>query len=247
MTSLILDKIAIPAESPRISRRRLIEKLNCSLANCNLTIINGRAGTGKTLLTTDFAWQCGHPVAWYKVDASDSDPAVFFRYLMAGIVQQRPGFGSGWKDEWLENDMLRLAESFAHELDQAASPLVIVLDDLHLVYDAEWIAPFLSRFWPLLPVEAHLVIIGRIPPPTPLWRMRSKQTLCLIDETALSFSLLETAMLLESYGLPQSVAFEVLRESCGRASRVGAIIREMLVADRSANLPHQGMPQEVFS
>ncbi|MCI0490694.1 MAG: hypothetical protein L0229_29220 [Blastocatellia bacterium] len=245
-TSLIFNKIAIPAELPRISRRRLIEKLSRSLATCNLTVINGRAGTGKTLLATDFAWQCGRPVAWYKVDASDSDPAVFFRYLIASVARQQSGFGRHWAEESLKKDMPRLAESFAHEMDQAAMPLVLVLDDLHLIYDAEWVAPFFSRFWPLLPVEAHLIIIGRIPPPLPLWRMRSKQTLSVIDETALGFSLLETAMLLESYDLPQPAAFEVLRESRGRASRVSAIVREMLVADRSATLM-KSLPQEVIS
>jgi len=245
MNSLIFNKITVPAELPRVSRRRLIEKLNRSLATCNLTVINGRAGTGKTLLATEFARQCGLPVAWYKVDASDSDPAVFFRYLIASVARQHPGFGRHWTEESLKKEMPRLAEAFAYELDQAAMPLALVLDDLHLIYDAEWVAPFFIRFWPLLPVEAHLIIIGRIPPPMPLWRMRSKQTLSVIDEHALGFSLMETAMLLESYGLPQSAVFEVLREARGRASKVSAIVREMLAADRSTS-PTKNLPRQVF-
>jgi hypothetical protein len=59
--------------------------------------------------------------------------------------------------------------------------------------------------------------------------MRSKQTLSIIDESALDFTLDETAMLLESYGLDQSAASEVFRESRGRASRVSAIIRRMFI------------------
>jgi ATP/maltotriose-dependent transcriptional regulator MalT len=132
-------------------------------------------------------------------------------------------------EELMEKNMTGLAESLAYELEQAAIPLLIALDDLHLVYDAEWVAPFFSRFSPLLPAEAHLIIIGRIQPPAPLWRMRSKQTLSIIDESALDFTLDETAMLLESYGLDQSAASEVFRESRGRASRVSAIIRRMFI------------------
>ncbi|HEY7547451.1 MAG TPA: hypothetical protein VID27_21320, partial [Blastocatellia bacterium] len=196
---------------------------------CNVTLIHGRAGTGKTLFATDFAWQCGRRVAWYKVDASDSDPAIFFRYLIASINRHRLGFGSIMAEELMEKNMTGLAESLAYELEQAAIPLLIALDDLHLVYDAEWVAPFFSRFSPLLPAEAHLIIIGRIQPPAPLWRMRSKQTLSIIDESALDFTLDETAMLLESYGLDQSAASEVFRESRGRASRVSAIIRRMFI------------------
>ncbi|MEW6207098.1 MAG: hypothetical protein AB1631_01940 [Acidobacteriota bacterium] len=243
MTQLIFNKISLPVELPHLSRSRLIEKLGGSLTTCNLTVINGRAGTGKTLFATDFAWQCGRRVAWYKIDASDSDPAIFFRYLIASINRQRMGFGSIMVEEMLEKSMTRLAESLAYELEQAAIPLLIVLDDLHLVYDAGWIAPFFSRFLPLLPTEVHLIIIGRIQPPAPLWRMRSKQTLLIIDETALDFTLDETAMLLESYGLPESAASEVFRESRGRASKVAEIVRQMLVADRGRG-GFEGAPQK---
>ncbi len=234
MTQLILNKITLPAQLPRLSRSRLIEKLGGSLAACNLTLINGRAGTGKTLFATDFAWQCGRRVAWYKVDASDSDPAIFFRYLIASINRQRLGAGCIMVEELLGKNMTALAESLAYELEQSAIPLLIVLDDLHLVYDAEWIAPFFSRFSPLLPAEAHLIIIGRIQPPAPLWRMRSKQTLSMIDETDLDFTQGEIEMLLESYGLSPSSALEVFTESRGRASKVSEIVRQMITEDRGA-------------
>lgn len=245
MTSLILHKISIPEGSPHVSRRRLTERLDRSLVDCNFTVIHGRAGAGKTLLATEFAPQCNRPVAWFKVDASDSDPAVFSRYLSASIARHHPGFGGGLAEE--ATDVRRLAECFAHELDQTVAPILIVLDDLHLIHDAGWLAPFLSRVWLTLPAHAHLMMIGRIAPPIPLWRMRSKQKLCVVDEAALSFSLTETALLLESYGLPPSAAFEVLRESGGRASRLDATVRRMLGAVRSADVSGRIRPQEAFS
>ena len=78
---------------PRISRVRLLNTLHGSLASCTSTIINGRAGTGKTMLATDFAHRSGRRVAWYKVDASDGDLRVFFQYLIESVRRERKRFG----------------------------------------------------------------------------------------------------------------------------------------------------------
>src|ERR671939_1277699 len=90
---IILDKITAPGEQPRISRARLLNTLHGSLANCTSTIINGRAGTGKTTLAADFARRCGRRVSWYKVDAADGELSVFFKYLVESVRQWRPEFG----------------------------------------------------------------------------------------------------------------------------------------------------------
>src|SRR5690242_3968782 len=136
---IIQDKISVPGESPRISRMRLLNRLTGSLATCHSTVINGRAGSGKTLLAADFAKHCGRRIAWYKVDASDSDPRVFFHYLIASIGQHRPDFCKQWLGEWLDllttADIPMLAESIVYDLlEQGGEPLLIVLDDLHRIY-----------------------------------------------------------------------------------------------------------------
>jgi ATP/maltotriose-dependent transcriptional regulator MalT len=63
------------------------------MATSTSTIISGRAGTGKTSLALDFAQKCNRPVAWYKIDAPDADPQIFFNYLIGSIQAHRPGFG----------------------------------------------------------------------------------------------------------------------------------------------------------
>lgn len=244
---LILDKISQPAQSPRISRPRLLNKLSRSLASCNSTVINGRAGTGKTLLAADFARRCGRSVAWYKVDASDSDPHIFFQYLIASVRHHRPNFCKGWLDRSLKNvtktDIPQLAESFVYELLQhTGNPLLLVIDDLHLVYDEEWVVPFFSRLAPLLPAEAHLMILGRILPPAPLWRMRSKQTLSVIDEPSLTFTLEEAGLLCASYGVCESMVTEIYDQSRGRAAQLKALAKRAGVNGQRTvcnSLPHQ--------
>ncbi|HYY56265.1 MAG TPA: AAA family ATPase, partial [Pyrinomonadaceae bacterium] len=213
-----------PAALPRISRLRLLNTLHGSLASCTSTIVNGRAGTGKTMLATDFAKRSGRRVAWYKVDASDGDLRVFFQYLIESVRRERPRFGYEMLVKLLAEtsapeDVPLLAESFVYELIESGSdPLLIVVDDLHLVYDAEWVVPFFRRLLPLLPPEAHMLITGRSLPPGPLWRMRSKQTLCVIEEGVMAFTEEEAKRLFKSYGLTQAQALSALAQTRGRAS-----------------------------
>lgn len=220
---LILDKIKLPAESPRLERARLLNLLQASLNSCTATVIHGRAGTGKTMLATDFAKHCGRRVAWYKVDASDGDPQIFFRYLIESVRRHRAGFGEETLAPLLERaaleDMPLLAEAFVFELlERDGDPLLMVVDDLHLVYDAEWVVPFFRRLLPLLPADAHMLITGRSMPPAPLWRLRSKQMLCVIEEPTLAFTQKEAIMLFESYGLTEAHAEVALKHSRGRAA-----------------------------
>ncbi|MBV9959065.1 MAG: hypothetical protein JO360_11625 [Acidobacteria bacterium] len=225
---LILDKIKSPAELPRISRSRLLTELRVALNSCTSTIINGRAGTGKTMLAADFAAGCGRRIAWYKVDASDSDRRVFFEYLVESVRAQRPKFAGEAIMRLVESSSLEdiplLAESFIYELLESGSePLLIVIDDLHLIYDADWVVPFFRRLLPLLPAEAHVLITGRSLPPAPLWRMRSKQTLCVIDETMLAFSKEEAKELFNTYSLAGAQASAAHKQTRGRASALDAL------------------------
>jgi len=90
--------------------------------------------------------------------------------------------------------------------------LLIIIEDLHLIYDADWVVPFFHRLLPLLPADIHLIITCRSLPPAPLWRLRSKQMLRVIDENELAFTLKETARLFETYGLSEEHARIALRE-----------------------------------
>ena len=252
---LILDKLSAPAELPRLSRSRLLTRLNNSLAAGNMTIINGRAGTGKTLLAADFASHCGRKVAWYTVEAADSEPKIFFQYLITSIRQQRRGFGENWGEEGqadklqalAESDMPQLAEAFIYELlEHPGEPLLLVIDDLHLVYDADWVVAFFSRFAPLLPPDVHLLILGRILPPAPLWRMRSKQTLSIIDEAGLIFTLEEAQQLFAGYGIAGEEAYSLFHQARGRAAQVDALARLRSQNSAGGNLTNR-LPQQIFA
>lgn len=237
---VIHDKVTVPQRNPRLSRPRLLRALEEGLDSCTSTIITGRAGAGKTMLAKDFARGCApRTTAWYTVEASDSELQIFIRYLIESVGRQRPGFGRGVLahcagSQGFEN-IPSLAEAFLYELQECAGePLLLVIDDLHLIYDAEWVVPFFRRLLPLLPPEAHMLIIGRSLPPTPVWRMRSKQTLCLVEEAGLAFTPEEAADLFASYGLAGLDARSALEQTQGRAAALDATARRMSGAAMAA-------------
>jgi LuxR family maltose regulon positive regulatory protein len=226
---LIHDKITVPTQKPRTSRPRLLDLLTDNLTNYSATIVNGRAGTGKTTLSAEFARRATRPVCWYKVDAADAKLSVFCQYLISTLRLQRPTLDADRLmeiTESVESDRAEaLAEAFVFQLAEEPrhvgdEPLLVIIEDLHLIYDADWVVPFFHRLLPLLPADVHLIITCRSLPPAPLWRLRSKQMLRVIEETELAFTLEETSRLFETYGLSEEHARIALRETNGRAAAI---------------------------
>jgi len=231
---LIASKIKIPAETPIVCRQGLLDTLWENLESCHATVINGRTGTGKTMLAVDFVRRNARLAAWYKVDAPDLSLPVFMEYLVASVACMRPGFGrqtlerlarssdKGGKEGGGEFDIAGLAEAYVYDLERLAEPLILVIDDLHLIYDANWVAPFLHRLLPLLPAETHMLILGRGLPPAPMWRLRSKQRLVVINEHMLAFTRTEAEELFSGYGLGAEEASLALERTGGRAAGLHA-------------------------
>lgn len=251
----IHEKIAIPAISLRTSRTRLLNLLAENVASANATIVNGRAGTGKTALAADFARHAGRAVAWYKVDAADNDLRLFCEYLSTAVRIQRPAIEPVRLlelTETLESDRAQvLAESFVFQLDETkGEPLLIVIEDLHLVYDADWVIPFFRRLLPLLPPDVHILITCRSLPPAPLWRLRSKQMLCVVDESELAFTMEEAIALFNTYGLSAEHARIGWAQTNGKAitiadfastpGRAGRAVADKLLSLRASGFPSLG-------
>lgn len=246
-TELIVEKIVKPSFSPRLSRQRLLTILENSLVSCTASIISGRAGTGKTALALDFAQNCDRSVAWYKVDAPDGEIQIFFQYLIASIRRQRPDFGAATLAQLAKtsapDQVPLLAETLVYELVEGETkPLLVVIEDLHLVYDFEWVLPFFRRLLPLLPSEVHVLITSRTMPPAPFWRMRSKQTLSVIEEETLGFTRQETVELFESFKLSSEQANIALDHTRGRAAAL-ARFAAVLNGSTEERLPEQELLQ----
>lgn len=218
---LIADKLQIPQTNEQISRPRLKSFLAKSLNNFGAALVTGRAGTGKTALAADFAANSNRQVAWYTIESADSDWRIFANYLL----------GSLNKLQNAENGISANPETVAAQFGEAEKPLLVVLDDAHCVFDAEWFAGFFQMLLPIRESNVQLIMLSRSLPPLPLWRMRSKQMLGVIDENLLAFTPEETILLFAQYNLSANLARLMHRETFGRAAKLKQFVEMFSVEE----------------
>ncbi len=223
---VLQEKLQIPRIRGVIDRPRLDEMLRRSLSQFSATLISGRAGTGKTTLAASFARKHERS-GWYSVESSDIEWNVFAHYFATCIL--RSVHSKARVSDVLSDDIHAsqstiatfLINVFAEvETELIHEPLLIVLDGIHHLFDAEWFGEFFSLLLPSLPENTELLLLCRSKPPNPLWRLRSKQQLHVIDEKLLAFDLPETAALVRKLGLARADAEPAHTATFGRVSKL---------------------------
>lgn len=220
---ILAGKIAVPPDSAEIKRPRLYSHLEKSLRNYSAALITGRAGTGKTAFAADFARQTGGGVAWYKTDTTDTDWKVFLGYLAESLREFKSGTAEpddSQNERFFGGGVSSVTESLAARFAviDPEKPLLVVLDDLHSVFDAEWFGEFFNALLSLPTPNVQLLLLARTAPPFPLWRLRSKQVLDVIDEKLLSFTAEETVALFKKYKLPNGAARAAHQRAYGKVA-----------------------------
>lgn len=235
---LVTDKIVAPCAGGNIKRPRLLEHLENTLKQTSATLICGRAGTGKTTLAVDFAETCNRTLAWYTVGTADNDWTVFLNYLIAAFDKHRDACQKKGLKEFVggldESNVALVTESIAAWLSVAASekPLLIVLDDVHLVFDAGWFEEFFRSLVMSLTPDIELLLLSRSQPSLPLWRLRSKQMLSVIEEDLLNFTKAEAIELFALSGLSAELAQDAHAQSFGRAVKLCQLVETFKNAEK---------------
>jgi len=192
MIKFIDSKLQPPDLSANLIRRnRLIERFHNNLA-LSATFVCAGPGWGKTTIAAEFLNSSAIPSVWYGLDPSDADIAVFFRYLVRAIQRVAPDFGHNTLDllgSGARSSFDQLADLFLYELSEATErEFVVVLDNVHQIFGADWSAPILYRILQLLPRGIHFILLARVAPGFTFSRLRSKQTLDQIDDRGLAFT-----------------------------------------------------------
>jgi LuxR family transcriptional regulator, maltose regulon positive regulatory protein len=227
---ILKEKLEIPHCEGLIERPRLIEQLERSLNHFAVTLVSGRAGTGKTWIAAAYA-RTRKSTAWFTVESSDVDWNVFASYLTASVrraVGNRKAVGDSQPGVANSSPaaMAILLHNIAAELETAEKdrrPL-LVLDGIDHLFDADWFGEFFNILQPSLSETADLLLLCRSKPPNPLWRLRSKQQLDVIDEKNLAFDRDETMLLLKQVGRSQAEAARIHAETFGRVSKLLPLI-----------------------
>jgi hypothetical protein len=159
-----------------LERGGLLDVLAASRAR--LVLVAAPTGFGKTVLAAQWlARQTGdRHGTWVSLDRGDNDPVRLWWHVVCALQQALPDLG--------DSRGLRPPSSLAPDLDgqvlpalvrqlaALAPPMVLVLDDYHLIRNPrchEQMAFVLGR----LPPSVQVLLITRADPPLPLARLRA--------------------------------------------------------------------------
>src|SRR5262245_58942244 len=222
-----------PARADRVTRRRLIARLDSSRdQGRKLTLICAPAGAGKTTLLADWldhqrleardrrlgeSSLASSPqplvpgVAWVSLDADDNDSMLFWNYVIAALATVQPGLDvlaqtlAATPPPPIQA-VLTLVINAISDHAPRDHPLVLILDDYHVI-DTPAIHEALLFLIDHLPSQLHLVLTSRADPPLPLARLRTRGELAELRATDLRFTPDEAATFLNAtMGLSLSAA-----------------------------------------
>ncbi|MET8948477.1 helix-turn-helix transcriptional regulator, partial [Streptomyces sp. NPDC004542] len=198
---ILHTRFALPTRPATFLRReRLAQHLQQALRT-PLTMVNGSAGAGKTLLVADWAAGLAEPVAWLTLEAGDQRPGMFWAYLLHALRDCGAPVPEeiGCPAEATRVDQ-RLPAALAAGLAGRDRALTVVLDEYDRVPAPE-IAEQLEYVLHHAGGGMRLIIVTRTEPMLPLHRYRAAGELTEIRDAELAFTPEEAVTLLELHGL----------------------------------------------
>lgn len=198
---LLATKLHVPAIGGEVVQRTtLVDALSTGLRH-KLILLSAPAGWGKTTLLAQWAVGAGKDerFAWLSLDPSDNDPVWFWMYVVAALQSVSPGVGSRAIELLATGaDPAQVVlPTLLNDLDTIGSPIVLILDDYHLVLNRaihEQIAFVIDR----MPTNLRLVLATRSDPTLPLARLRARGDLVEMRSDDLRFGPIEADHLLNN-------------------------------------------------
>ena len=201
-SDLVVSKLRRPLIRPGTVRRsRLIGWLARGDVRPIVSVV-APPGYGKTTLLSQWARGNGQPFAWVSVDEGDNDPKVLLTYIAEALDAVEPIDARVF--DVLASPGTSVPGSVVPRLGSAfaamSSPVVLVLDDVHVLQDRECRAA-LSVLADHVPDGSRLVLAGRAEPPLQIARLRAEGRILEIGPGDLSFTAGEASSLLRNAGL----------------------------------------------
>ena len=196
---LAATKLRPPSPPGQLVRRsRLDDLLDAGVdRQVRLVLVSAPAGSGKSTLLA--SWLAGRTeaVAWLQVEESDADPARFWAYLVEAIDQVHPIAAGELQDlvRGSNGDDLVAVPGLINRLAEVADPLLVVIDDYHLIDNAD-VHRGVERLIDLCPPQVTILLSTRVDPPFRLGRLRVRNHVCEVRSADLRFASDEAAALL---------------------------------------------------
>ena len=196
---LVVSKLRSPPTRPgTVPRSSLIDRLEREVTRPVVSVV-APAGYGKTTLLSQWAERNGQAFAWVSVDEADNDAKVLLSYVATALDRVQPVGERVF--EALASPASSVPGSVVPRLGSAlwsmTTPVVLVLDDVHLLRNSECRAA-LSVLADHVPAGSRLVLAGRDEPPVRVARLRAEGRLAEIGPGDLSLTVQEAASLLRA-------------------------------------------------
>jgi LuxR family maltose regulon positive regulatory protein len=148
---MVMSRFSPPGLPARlVVRERLFSTLDAAFSR-PLTLLSASAGWGKTTLLSAWAREYSQTVAWLSLDALDNDPRRFWLSLIVALRRDQPEIGVRALSSLQAPSPSLLALSVTTLLNELAdpnvqiSPILLVLDDYHLIEEPMERPPRLRR------------------------------------------------------------------------------------------------------
>jgi LuxR family maltose regulon positive regulatory protein len=199
---LVPVKLSRPFLRPDTVRRSLLIERLARRDSPSIVSVVAPAGYGKTTLLTQWAECDGRSFVWVSVDEHDNDAKVLLTYVAAALDAVEPVGERLF--EALASPVSSVPGSIVPRLGSAfssmTSPVVLVLDDVHLLNDVECRAA-ISVLADHVPAGSCLVLAGRAEPPLRVARLRAEGRILQIGLADLSLTREQAAALLSAAGV----------------------------------------------
>ncbi|MCL4861402.1 MAG: hypothetical protein KJZ93_18435 [Caldilineaceae bacterium] len=191
--SLLTTKVSLPIlRRTVVIRKKVLRQLRAGFEDGHLlTLVSAPAGYGKTTTLRLWVEEAGCPVAWVTLEPSDNDLRQFLAYVLTALQQVEDDLGQAAL-EVVENsaalDPPRILRLLIHDLLGLERPLILVLEEYHLIENGE-VDRFVESLLNQAVANLRLVIATREDPGLPLTRLRARNQLTEIRAADLSFTL----------------------------------------------------------
>ena len=186
-----------------------------------LILLHGKPGGGKSTLVADYLKTYGKQALWFNLDIDDSDPFLFLKRLLVGIINQKEEY----KKYLNEVESTRPGESPDHLFDILISCVElekdrhysIVLDNFEIAEGSQRIQEPINYLIEAIPDNVDLFILSRTYPHLAIHKFRSDKKLLEINDNNLAFTTLEVNELFNRvYAISLSPELaDNIREVCG--------------------------------
>ena len=201
-----------------MSRTDLLKLLGDATGPPIVTVV-APPGYGKTTLLAEWAERNGQAFAWVSVDDRDNDPRSSSTYVASS---PRPGWSPSiavCSTLWLRREVRSAGcrdTRLGRALASMVRPIVLVLDDIHLLHNRECQAA-VATLADHVPQGSRMAIAARRKPPLQMARLRAEGRVLEFGVEDLTLDREQSATLVRDAGveLPDSVMSELHEKTEG--------------------------------